>query len=87
MDLSGDHTKSTKDFWDKIRTIAIAAIPVVIAVVGNSFSASMKEKEIRLKTVEIAITVLRSRSSTIIQAFPWARQPKKNFLKTRFHQL
>ena len=73
MDVSGDHTKSTKDFWDKIRTIAIAAIPVVIAVVGNSFAASMKEKEIRLKTVEIAITVL-SQDPKVHPSLPQLRE-------------
>jgi hypothetical protein len=62
VNVSGDHAQSTKDLWDKIQVAAIAlsaaATPLVIAVVGNSFNASMKEKELRLKTVEIAVNVL-----------------------------
>ena len=60
--MPGDRAGTTKDFWDKAQVTAIAlsaaALPVVIAIIGNSFSASTKEKEIRLKTVEIAVNVL-----------------------------
>ncbi len=76
MDVSGDHA-GTKDLWDKIQAAAIAvsaaAIPLVIAIVGNSYNASTKEKEIRLKTVEIAINVL-SQDPKVNPSLPQLRE-------------
>ena len=53
-----------KDAWDKcdiaIRAIAVIAIPFVIAIVGNSYNASIKDSENRVRYVELAIAQLRS---------------------------
>jgi hypothetical protein len=51
-----------KDFWDKLQvstvSIAALAVPVALGLLGNAFNAATKEKEVRIKTVEIAIDVL-----------------------------
>ncbi len=51
-----------KDFWDKLQvstvSIAALAVPVALGFLGNAFNATTKEKEVRIKTVEIAIDVL-----------------------------
>jgi hypothetical protein len=77
VDVLGDHGRSTKDLWDKIQVTAIAvsaaALPLVIAVFGNSYNASIKEKEIRLKTVEIAINVL-SQDPKVNTSIPQLRE-------------
>jgi hypothetical protein len=55
-------TDAKKDFWDKLQisTVAIAAVavPVALGLVGNAFNSATKEKDVRIKTVEIAIGVL-----------------------------
>lgn len=52
-----------KDFWDILKIVAVAvsavAIPVILAVVGNSLNVSLKDKDVRLRTVELAIGILR----------------------------
>lgn len=49
--------------WGKLTALstAIAAvlIPVVIAIVGQEFSASIKEREVQSRFVELAINILR----------------------------
>jgi len=69
--------RPNKDLWDKIQVVAVAmsavALPLVIAAIGNSYSASTKEKEIRLKTVEIAINVL-SQDPRTNMALPQLRE-------------
>ena len=56
--------EKTKDFWDK--TSAIAAllasvlVPIVIAIVGHSYTNAIKEAENRVKYTELAITILKS---------------------------
>jgi hypothetical protein len=54
-------------FWDKLTPIsaAIAAvvIPLVVAYVGNSYTAAMKERELQGKFVELAINILKEKPS------------------------
>ena len=49
--------------WEKAKTLgnltATILIPVVLLVVGNSFSNSVKDKELALKYVELATGVLK----------------------------
>lgn len=55
---------STKDFWDKLPSasavIASIFIPIVVLLVGNSFTQSTKDSETRLKYVELAVSILRT---------------------------
>ncbi len=57
-----------KDAWDKcdiaIRAIAVIAIPFVIAIVGNSYNASIKDSENRVRYVELAISMLSASPTT-----------------------
>lgn len=67
-----DHPQGTRspprDVWDKIQVMGIAvgavALPIVVAFIGNSFSSATKEKEIKLKTVEIAVDILSQDPNT-----------------------
>jgi hypothetical protein len=57
-----------RDIWSKITAIsaliASVLIPIVVVVVGNSFSRAMKESENRIKYIELAIGILRTTPST-----------------------
>jgi hypothetical protein len=63
-----DTDEKAKDFWDILKTIAVAvgavAIPVVLAMLGNQVSVSMKDRDVRLRTVELAIGILREDPKT-----------------------
>lgn len=58
---------SQKDCWDKskiiINTVALIAVPVLIAFYGHSINLTLKKKEIEVKYIEIAVSVLRERPS------------------------
>ncbi|HYX01920.1 MAG TPA: hypothetical protein VE963_07525 [Reyranella sp.] len=47
------------DSWERAKSAATIlsaiAIPVVVAIVGNSFSSAMKEREVQGKFVELAV--------------------------------
>ena len=53
----------SKDFWEILKIIGIfvgaIGVPVVIALVGNSVSLSLKDQDVRLKMVELAIDILK----------------------------
>jgi hypothetical protein len=55
-------------FWDKLTPIsaAIAAVvvPLVLAYVGNSYTAAIKERELQGKFVELAINILKEKPTT-----------------------
>ena len=55
---------ASKDIWDKLRSlghfIGGVGVPLVIAWLGNSYNAAIKDSENRVKYVEIAIAELRS---------------------------
>ncbi|MGD8307037.1 MAG: hypothetical protein PVF17_10310, partial [Ignavibacteria bacterium] len=52
-----------KDGWDKFliifQIISWLAIPTVITIVGSNIESTIKEREIKLKYVELAINILR----------------------------
>jgi hypothetical protein len=57
-----DRSHTTRDVWDKLQVTAVStaavAVPVVLALIGYEFNSAMKDKDVRVKTVEIAISVL-----------------------------
>jgi hypothetical protein len=52
--------KSQKDSWDKFKIISTILIPVVLGVAGYFINSSIKEKEIKLKYIEIAVGILQN---------------------------
>lgn len=56
-----------KDGWDKVGVlsglIASILIPLVVAIVGNSYSTAIKESENRIKYIELAISILKDKPS------------------------
>ena len=54
-----------KDRWDKFKIIinvaALIAVPVLIAFCGHSINSTLKNREIEVKYIEIAVSVLRDR--------------------------
>ena len=52
-----------KDFWDIVRIVAgaagVVAIPVVLGIVGFEVNLSLKERDVRLRTVELAVGILQ----------------------------
>jgi hypothetical protein len=63
--------------WEKLKVlstlIATLAIPVVLALVANSFSKDQKEKEIGIRYVELAVQILRSEPNSETKALrTWA---------------
>ena len=52
-----------KDGWDKLKVIATAfgtiAIPVILGAVGWQVNLSLKERDVRLRTVELAVGILQ----------------------------
>jgi predicted chitinase len=65
LDSSGNPpaTSSREQAWERAKSAATIlsaiAIPVVVAIVGNSFSSAMKEREVQGKFVELAVQILR----------------------------
>ena len=59
----GENSKVPRDGWSKLRdgatAVAAVAIPVVIAILGNEINLSLKDSDVKLKTVEIAISILQ----------------------------
>ena len=51
--------KEQKDYWDKAQIIGTLLIPIAIAVFGIFINNTIKEKEIKLKYIELAISILR----------------------------
>jgi hypothetical protein len=53
--------------WEKIKVlslvIATVTVPVVVALVGNSYSKEQKDKEIGVRYVELALEILRTAPS------------------------
>ena len=56
-----------RDSWSKFRdaataiaaVIAAIAVPIVIAVLGNKINLSLKDRDVKIKTVELAISILK----------------------------
>lgn len=57
-------TSAKKDIWELLdvlaRLVASIAIPVVIALVGSAYNASIKDAENRVRYVELAVAQLRA---------------------------
>lgn len=63
--------------WEKIKVLSVViaslTVPVVVAVVGNSYSKEQKDKEIGVRYVELAVEILRAAPSTDNKALrTWA---------------
>lgn len=54
-----NNRKEQKDCWDILQIIGTLSIPVVIAISGLFINNTIKEKEIKLKYIELAISILR----------------------------
>lgn len=58
-----DEIAKAPDFWEKAKTIATVlasvVIPLVALIVGNQYSAALKERELEGKFVELAVSILK----------------------------
>ena len=62
-----------KDCWDKLSIIALALFPIIIGVCGYFINTNLKEKEIRVKYIEIAVDILSEKPSSDSKALrDWA---------------
>jgi hypothetical protein len=66
-----------KDRWDKFSIIAnfvaLALVPIVLGIYGSSINTTLKEKEIRVKYIEIATEILSEKPSPDSRALrSWA---------------
>lgn len=53
-----DREPHKKDCWDKLRILAIVAIPVAVAAIGWWVNSTLAEQELQVKYVEIAVGIL-----------------------------
>ncbi len=63
--------------WEKLKVLSVAiaslAIPLVVAVLGSTYSKDQKDKEIGARYVELAVGILRSEPSPQSKALrSWA---------------
>jgi hypothetical protein len=66
-----------KDVWDKMvplsTLLASVLVPVVLAIVGNSYTSAMKQSENRVKYTELAMNILKEKPSSDTEALRgWA---------------
>jgi hypothetical protein len=69
-----------KDGWDKLRIIATTvgalgavAIPIVVAIVGSEVNTSLKERDIDVQMIELAVSILQQEPSPDTEALrDWA---------------
>ncbi len=69
-----------KDGWDKLRIIATVfgaigavAISIVVAVVGSEVNTSLKERDIDVQMIELAVSILQQEPSPDTEALrDWA---------------
>ncbi len=56
-----------------VKTLGAVAVPIVIAVVGNEYNATIKDSENRVRYVELAVATLRAEPSSETKALrEWA---------------
>lgn len=72
-------SKGTTDPWEKAKVISTIlsaiVIPVVLIWIGNSFTSSLKERELQGKFVELAVQILREEPSKQASGLrEWATQ-------------
>ena len=57
--------EKNKDIWDKASALAAlfasVLVPIVIAVIGYSYTSALKESENRVKYTELAISILKDK--------------------------
>lgn len=62
-DMNGEKKESVGPIWEKIKIItsilATIAVPVVVLLVGKSIESSIKERELSVKYIELAVSVLK----------------------------
>ena len=82
-----------KDIWDKLRALgtllASVAIPVVLIVLNSTVAVTIKDKDVSLKKLELAISILMEpaaeertslRSWAAEQVFPRDRKARESVL-------
>lgn len=56
-----------KDFWEKLKSIsgiiASVFIPLAVVLIGNWYSSALKESEIQVRYVELAVEILKENPS------------------------
>lgn len=67
------------DWWERAKTssgiVAAIIIPVVVLVVGNRYSAAIKERELEGKFVELAVSILKEQPDKQSRSLrDWATQ-------------
>jgi len=62
-----------KDKWDKDQIIGIILIPIVAAIIGWKVNDSLKNKDVELKYIEIAIDILRDKPKQETKALRLSR--------------
>ena len=79
--------KKQKNYWDKARIIGTFLIPIIIAIFGYFINHTIKENEIRLKYIEIALNILReepNQETTGLRS--WAIDVVQKFLIIEFSE-
>jgi|SRR4029450_13259267 hypothetical protein len=60
--MSEAKSRSDPNVWEKARTmsaiLAAVVIPVAVALVGNWYATALKEREIQVRYVELAVSIL-----------------------------
>lgn len=63
----------TKDWWDKTKIIAEILAIIAVIYYGNAINTSLKEREINLQLVQLAIEVLQTEPNNSTSALrEWA---------------
>jgi len=50
-----------KDWWDKLQIIAVIAVPIVIGISGYFINSTLKQREIEVRYLENAVSILREK--------------------------
>jgi hypothetical protein len=69
---------SPPDRWCRVQIIAtvlsVVAIPIVVALMGNRIAMSMKNRDVEVRLVELAIGILQTPSEQREDLHGWARR-------------
>ncbi|MDR6300632.1 hypothetical protein [Mesonia maritima] len=56
-----------KDFWEKLKSISVMIasifVPLAVILIGNWYSSALKESEIQVRYVELAVDILKENPS------------------------
>ena len=77
-----------KDFWEKLKSIsAIVAsvfVPLAVVLIGNWYSTAVKESEIQVRYVELAVDILKENpSDNKSNMRSWAVDLVNNYSETK----